>query len=113
MFKTNRINKNDVSWDPTSSFVQWEFEVLYQHTKGTGDDIEIAIMRISPKSSAGEDGISAVLLRNCATELKRPLYVLLRVSLDQSFSKWVLRNPRVPQNLAKGSTDFHENYSPI
>ena len=28
MFKTNRINKNDVSWDPTSSFVPWEFQVL-------------------------------------------------------------------------------------
>ena len=28
MFKTNRINKNDVSWDPTSSNVYGEFQVL-------------------------------------------------------------------------------------
>ena len=28
MLKTNRINKNDVSWDPTSSSVPWEFQVL-------------------------------------------------------------------------------------
>ena len=28
MFKTNRINKNDGRWDPTSSFVPWEFQVL-------------------------------------------------------------------------------------
>ena len=28
MFKTNRINKNDVSWDPTSSSVPWKFQVI-------------------------------------------------------------------------------------
>ena len=37
MFKTNKINKNDVSWDPTSSTVPWEFQVLLNGFMGQPD----------------------------------------------------------------------------
>ena len=35
----------------------------------TEDDIKNAIHEISPNSSAGSDGVSPILLRNCSDEL--------------------------------------------
>ena len=48
----------------------------------TEDDIEASIMKIPPNSSPGLDGVSAHLLRNCAAELKRPIYFLWRTSMN-------------------------------
>ena len=37
---------------------------------------------MSSASSAGADGVPASLLKTCRKEMKRPLYILWRASLD-------------------------------
>ena len=44
----------------------------------TEDDIESSIMEISQNSSPGPDGVPAILLRNCADQLKKAIYLLRR-----------------------------------
>ena len=44
----------------------------------TEDDIKNAIHEISPNSSAGSDGVSPILLRNCLVELESPIDLLWR-----------------------------------
>ena len=46
------------------------------------DDIEIACSELSCSSAPGPDGIPSSLLKICRKELKFPLYVLWRKSLD-------------------------------
>ena len=46
-------------------------------------DIEMACSELSSTSSPGPDGIPAALLKICRKELKYPLYILWRKSLDQ------------------------------
>ena len=46
------------------------------------EDFENAIHEIPPNSSAGSEGKSPILLRNCSDELKSPIYLLWRQSLD-------------------------------
>ena len=49
----------------------------------TEDDIEFARSELSSTSAAGPDGIPASLLKLCRKELKRPLFLLWRASLQQ------------------------------
>ena len=46
-------------------------------------DIEMACIELSSTSSPGPDGIPAALLKICRQELKYPLYIMWRKSLDQ------------------------------
>ena len=49
----------------------------------TEEDIEAACAELKASSAAGADGIPASLLKTCRKELRRPLYLLWRASLDQ------------------------------
>ena len=45
-------------------------------------DIDIACRELTSSSAAGADGVPALLLKTCRKELKKPLYVIWRASLD-------------------------------
>ena len=48
-------------------------------------DMEIACSELSSSSAAGADGVPASLLKFCRKELRKPLCLLLRSSLDQGY----------------------------
>ena len=79
----------------------------------TEDDIERAIMSISPTSSPGQDGVTALLLRNCAPELKQPIYLLWRASLDTGRLPKSVKTSIVIPVFKSGSRCSAENYRPI
>ena len=49
----------------------------------TQDDVEFACSELSVSSAPGPDGIPACLLKECRRELKKPLWILWRESVDQ------------------------------
>ena len=77
------------------------------------DDIESIIMEIPQNSSPGPDGIPAILLRNCAAELKKPIYILWRASLDAGHLPKYMKNCVVTPVFKKGDRSLAENYRPI
>ena len=60
----------------------------------SAEDISESIKTIKYHASAGPDGISSLLLRNSVDELKTPIYLLLRASLDQG---------RLPETLKRSN----------
>ena len=63
----------------------------------TEEDIEKMISEIKSTSACGEDGFSALLLKNCKTELSTPLYLLWRHSIDSSEIHSFLKNSSYSQ----------------
>ena len=56
---------------------------ILTHMDFSESDIEYACSELSPSSAPGPDGVPSALLKICRKELKRPLYVLWKSSLDQ------------------------------
>ena len=56
---------------------------LLNDIKFTEQDIEWACKELKSSSSPGPDGVPAVLLKTACKELRRPLFLLWRASLDQ------------------------------
>ena len=77
------------------------------------EDVKNAIHEIPPNSSAGSDGISPILLRNCSDELKSPIYLLWRQSLDSGKLPIDFKKSTVIPIHKKGSRAAVENYRPI
>ena len=46
-------------------------------------DIEVACSELSSSSAAGADGVPASLLKTCRKELRKPLFILWRATMDQ------------------------------
>ena len=79
----------------------------------TEDNIEEFIMKIPQNSSSGIDGISALLLRNCAAELKKPIFLLWRASLDAGQLPKYMKTSVVTPIFKGGDRCKPENYRPI
>ena len=79
----------------------------------TEDDIDKAINDISLKSSEGADGMSAILLCNCSKELKIPICLLWRNSLDNGKLPTDIKKSTVIPIHKKDSRAAVENYRPI
>ena len=77
------------------------------------EDIAASIMTIKPKASAGPDAISAILLRKCAQELGKPLYMLWRASLDCGIVPQKMKLSKVVPIFKGGDKGDPSNYRPI
>ena len=77
------------------------------------DDVREAILSISPKASAGLDGVPAVLLRNCVEELVYPLEILLRLSLSSGRLPAKFKMSKVIPLFKGGERCLVQNYRPI
>ena len=49
----------------------------------TEGDMEFACSELSKTSAAGPDGVPSALIKECKKELKRPLYILWKASVNQ------------------------------
>ena len=79
----------------------------------TAEDIRKAILHISPKASAGLDGIPAILLRKCVEELLLPLTLLFRLSLNKGRLPSEFKLSKVIPIFKGGERCLAENYRPI
>lgn len=79
----------------------------------TEEDIEKMISEIKSTSACGEDGFSALLLKNCKTELSTPLYLLWRHSMDSGEIPSFLKISKIAP-IHKGSLkSVPKNYRPV
>ena len=79
----------------------------------TEEDIEAACAELKASSAAGADGIPASLLRTCRKELRRPLYLLWRASLDQGLIPSDLLLVLISPVHKGGSRGLPKNYRPV
>ena len=77
------------------------------------NDIEECIMEIPQASTAGPDGIPAILLRKCVAELKGPIHQLWRASLDVGKLPQQTKLSIVTPVFKGGDRCLTENYRPI
>ena len=77
------------------------------------DDVRSSILKISASAAAGPDGFPALLLRNCVEELKLPLTLLWRSSLDAGYLPDALKTSRVVPIFKGGDRCAPDNYRPI
>ena len=68
---------------------------------------------LKANSAAGADGVPAALLKNCRKELKRPLYILWRSSLDSGSIPADLLLVLVSPIHKGGSRGAAKNYRPV
>ena len=84
-----------------------------QDIQFTEEDIEKMISEIKANSACGEDGFSALLLKNCKKQLSVPLYILWRYSLDNSEIPSFLKRSKICP-IHKGSLkSVPKNYRPV
>ena len=76
-------------------------------------DIEAAISEIKPNAACGDDGFSAMLLKNCKKELSVPLNILWRKSMDSSQIPSVLKNSKISPIHKGGLKSVASNYRPV
>ena len=79
----------------------------------TEEDIQEACKELKASSAAGADGVPATLLKNCRTELSRPLYILWRSSLDQGLIPGDLLLVLISPVHKGGSRGQPKNYRPV
>ena len=103
---TNDKRENEQFFDDYNSTELYDI-------KFTAKEIEEAINELSENSSAGPDGIPAILLKKCKETISVPLAIILRKSLDEG---------KIPENLKMayvtpihkgGSRQKPENYRPV
>ena len=79
----------------------------------TEEDIMKACGELKSNSAAGADGVPAALLKNCGKELKRPLYILWRSSLDSNIIPEDLLLVFISPIHKGGSRGVAKNYRPV
>ena len=72
-----------------------------------------AITEIDISSASGEDGFSAILLKNCKDSLAHPLLLLWRKSLDNGVIHPIFTSQLISPVHKKGNKLNAENYRPI
>ena len=77
------------------------------------EHIANAIKNIPSHSSPGPDGIPAKLLRECVEELKKPIFLLWRASMDSGKVPRKLKLSHVIPIFKKGDKSSPKNYRPI
>ena len=76
-------------------------------------DLEVACSELSSSSAAGADGVRASLLKICRKELKTPLFILWRASLDHGTIPPDLLLVLVCPVYKGGSRGSAKNYRPV
>ena len=76
--------------------------------KFSEEDIAEAIKTIPLHSAPGPDGIPAKVLRECVEELKKPLYLLWRTSLDHGYVPSKLKQSKL-KTIIHSSRDWIRN----
>ena len=79
----------------------------------TENDIENACYELKPSSAAGSDGVPATLLKTCRKELRKPLFIIWRSSLDQGLIPPDLLLVLVSPVHKGGSRSSPKNYRPV
>ena len=84
-----------------------------QDIKFSEQDIEIACKELKTSSSPGPDGVPAELLKIACKELRRPLFLLWRASLDQGVIPPDLLLVLISPVHKGGSRGLPANYRPV
>ena len=79
----------------------------------TPKDIETAIKELRMNSSAGPDGVPAILLQKCSQSLAEPLGKLWRCSLDTGVIPQILKTANVCPIYKGGDRSLPKNYRPV
>ncbi|KAK3888733.1 hypothetical protein Pcinc_007208 [Petrolisthes cinctipes] len=77
------------------------------------DDIVNAIKEIGTNAAASPDQFQAALLKNCAKELRAPLHILFRNSIDTGIIPQQLKTAKIIPVYKGGSKGEAKNYRPI
>ena len=79
------------------------------------DEHQIAgvIDEISANSAAGPDGFPAIVLKKCKEELRKPIYLIWRRSLDDGDIPDILKTSNITPIHKGGSRQLAKNYRPI
>ena len=79
----------------------------------TPDDVEEVLDKITISKAAGPDGLDAILFKRCAEQLKYPLYLIFRKSLDTGIVPKLWRESEIAPIHKKGPNNRAENYRPV
>ena len=79
----------------------------------TEEDIIAAIEELKNNSSAGPDGLAAILLKKCKLSLAKPLFSLWRDCLDRGITPAQLKNAHIIPIHKGGNQGVAANYRPI
>ena len=76
-------------------------------------DIEEAISDISTTAAAGPDRFPAILLKQCKSQLAKPLFIIWRTSMDSGVIPDIMKTANIIPVHKGGSRGLAKNYRPI
>ena len=76
-------------------------------------DIEEAISDISTTAAAGPDSFPAILLKQCKSQLVKPLFIIWRTSMDSGVIPDIMKTSNIIPVHKGGSRGLAKNYRPI
>ena len=76
-------------------------------------DIEEAISEISATATAGPDRFPAILLKQCKSQLAKPLFIIWRTSMDSGVIPNIMKAANIIPVHKGGSRGLAKNYRPI
>ena len=98
---------------PEPQFLNPNVSQTIQEINITPEEIIDAIKELRPSSASGPDGVPAILLRNCSTELALPLSILWREIFRSSNIPEKLKFSLIPPIHKGGSKSEPANYRPV
>jgi hypothetical protein len=90
-----------------------QYSATLQNVSFTEDDVKEKLLQLNISKSAGPDGLHPMLLRECADVLCKPLYILMRESLDQGTVPKAWKEANISAIYKKGRKQEAGNYRPI
>ncbi len=87
--------------------------MLFADIDFTENDIISAINELSANSSSGPDGIPALLLKKCKSEIANPIFILWRKSLDMGVVPSSLKVSHIIPIHKGDHRGIPANYRPI
>ena len=102
--KSTRINEKEIN-DTKEGYLS---DIVFNQ-----DDIANSINKLKKNSSAGPDGIPALLLINTRDSIKLPLQLILRKSIDEGEMHNMLKLAYVTPVHKGGSKMNSANYRPV
>ena len=93
--------------------IEAEYDKPLEEIHITLEDINKAIKAIKPHSSACDDDMPAILLKQCGTTINYPLLLIWKQSLDSGYVYPQFKQQTIAPIHKKGSRAVPENYRPI
>ena len=91
---------------PSKPFADTDFNI-------SDEDIITAISEIKSNSAAGPDGIPAILLKNCSTQLCLPIKLIWTESMLSGIVPSFYKNSNITPLFKKGDRPKPSNYHPV